>query len=305
MSWEEVNERNEDPGARARGGSLGVIVRGQTVPDFEGVAYTLESGQISEVTETPFGFHIIRRPPLDEVREQYRIAVEDILIEAMDTAFLGELAEAWRIDVRAGAPAAMREAAEAPFRAFGSDRVLGTYRRGRFTVADFVRWMQALPPQMFSQVTVAGDEQLTELARSLIRNEVLVKEAEEAGAELPEGRFAELKEQLRQEIDNVRQALRLDSALADTGEGEARREAVEDAVEVYLLELMVTRQATAAVVPAFLADWLRAQSRWGVSSPAIDRAVELAQRTRMERRVPAPDSGAPAAADTGSAGDDG
>jgi peptidyl-prolyl cis-trans isomerase D len=302
-SWEEANEQNEDPGARDRGGSLGVIVRGQTVPDFEAVAYALEPGDISEVAETPFGYHVIRRPPLDEVREQYRVGVEDILIENMDTLFLGELAETWRIRVRDGAPAAMREAAEAPFRALDSERVLGTHRRGNFTVADFVRWMQALPPQMFSQINAASSEQLSELTRALIRNEVLVQEARERGAEIAEESFELYKEQLRQEIQNVRQALRLDSVLGQAGSAEERDRAVEATVEDYLLELMESRRATGVVVPAFLAQWLRTQSRWSVSSPGLDLAVELAQAARQAAMRPAPaDTQAPGVSDTSGEG---
>jgi len=289
-SWEDANQQNDDPGARDRGGSLGVIVRGQTVPQFEAVAYSLEPGEISEVTETAFGFHVIRRPPLDEILDDFTLEVEDYLIEVMDTQYLDEIVEEWRIEVRQSAPAALREAAEAPYRAFSSDRVIGTYRGGRFTVANFVRWMQALPPQMFSQVAIADDEQLTELTRSLVRNEVLVQAARDAGAELPEESFLGYREQLRSEVQNVRDALRLDSALAAATTEEERDQVLEATVESYLIYLMDSRAQTAVVVPAFLAQRLRSESDWDVSSPGLDQSVERAQRMRMEQRFPQGDS---------------
>lgn len=54
-------EFSDEPGAGARGGSLGRFGHGQMVPAFEAAAFKLEIGQISDIVESPFGFHIIQR----------------------------------------------------------------------------------------------------------------------------------------------------------------------------------------------------------------------------------------------------
>jgi peptidyl-prolyl cis-trans isomerase C len=54
-----AKEYSED-GSAANGGSLGPIVRGQTVPAFEEPAFKLAIGQVSDVVETQFGYHIIK-----------------------------------------------------------------------------------------------------------------------------------------------------------------------------------------------------------------------------------------------------
>ncbi len=50
---------SEDPGSYLDGGNLGTIERGELVPEFEAVAYKLKEGEVSEIVETPFGYHLI------------------------------------------------------------------------------------------------------------------------------------------------------------------------------------------------------------------------------------------------------
>jgi len=68
---------SEDPGSYLEGGSLGVIDRGELVPEFEAVAYKLKEGVLSDVVETPFGYHLIM---VDEKRGD-KLKVRHILIK--------------------------------------------------------------------------------------------------------------------------------------------------------------------------------------------------------------------------------
>lgn len=59
-TFEEMAQKFSDDGSARIGGDLGWAQRGKFVPEFEAAAYKLEQGEISPVTETEFGLHIIQ-----------------------------------------------------------------------------------------------------------------------------------------------------------------------------------------------------------------------------------------------------
>jgi foldase protein PrsA len=56
---ELAKENSTDTGSAQQGGSLGPIQKGQLVPEFEKVAFSLKDGEISQPVKTQFGWHII------------------------------------------------------------------------------------------------------------------------------------------------------------------------------------------------------------------------------------------------------
>ena len=77
---ELAKSRSQDPGSAPNGGDLGFFGRGVMTKPFESVAFAMKPGQISEVVETEFGYHILK---LDAVKssdfESQKAAVVDKL----------------------------------------------------------------------------------------------------------------------------------------------------------------------------------------------------------------------------------
>ncbi|HEY7209040.1 MAG TPA: peptidyl-prolyl cis-trans isomerase [Bryobacteraceae bacterium] len=57
---ELAKKNSDDTVSAAKGGDLDPIVRGQTVPNFEKVAFSLKPGETSGLVETEYGYHIIQ-----------------------------------------------------------------------------------------------------------------------------------------------------------------------------------------------------------------------------------------------------
>ena len=79
QDFAELAAKNSgDPGSKNNGGELGWMPEGQTVPPFEAAMKSLEPGELSELVETRYGYHIIKLQdrrgagaiPYEEVEER-------------------------------------------------------------------------------------------------------------------------------------------------------------------------------------------------------------------------------------------
>lgn len=97
-----ASEHSDCP-SKARGGDLGPFGHGQMVPEFDAAAFSQSVGEIGEVVQTQFGFHIVKVtekiPAHTPTFEDYR---EDIA-EALRRRAVMEKERDWLDSLRAGA----------------------------------------------------------------------------------------------------------------------------------------------------------------------------------------------------------
>ena len=88
---------SEDDGTKPKGGDLGWIVEGQTVPEFQQAAFTLPKGSISELVKTQYGFHIIKVLDHEQAHtksfEEVRSTIEPIVLDEKVSAAANDFAE--------------------------------------------------------------------------------------------------------------------------------------------------------------------------------------------------------------------
>jgi len=107
-----AKQLSRDPGSKEQGGDLGVVARGQLVPEFEQAAFALQPGQVSKIVKTQYGYHVIQgiqrqaaQPnTLAEVREQIRRQLLGKKQEADFTTWLRQVKQGAQI-TRSDTPA--------------------------------------------------------------------------------------------------------------------------------------------------------------------------------------------------------
>ena len=271
-----ASQLSDDPGSKANGGWLPPAKRGSYVTAFDSAAWLLSPGQTTGLIETPFGYHIIRRPTMDASRERVLAYLTQDATRRLDSIYMDSLAVQYNLTVSSNAPALMRAGLADRSGMRKSRKALAKYQGGALTVADYLRWLSALPPQFAGQVKEASDEQLTQFARALSTNELLLAQADSAGITLPSDQWAAMEESYKAAIDTLRLSVALGPEVSDPNVALAEREKVAQLRVDAFFNQVFAQTTRLHPLPGALGQVLRDQEGAKVSQPGIARAVELA-----------------------------
>jgi hypothetical protein len=274
---------SEDPGSRPDRGFLPPSPKGKFVTSFDSAGWTLAPGAMSGIVESPFGYHIIKRPPEDAVRDRLTTYLTQNAGMRLDSIYMDSLALTRNIKVAKGAAAAMREASKEPDRARRSNKTLVTFKGGDLTVSEFMRWVQALPPQYSAQLRQADDSMLTKFAKILSQNILLLRQADSAKIQITPAEWNSLRDNYKGQLDTLRTEMGLATAdLSDsTGVGGERDKLAALKLEQYF-DGLINGKTRLRPLPSALATLLRDRSTYRLYEAGINRAIEIAEAERRK-----------------------
>jgi peptidyl-prolyl cis-trans isomerase C len=102
----ELARANSDCPSKEKGGDLDFFGQGQMVPEFEKAAFALKPGEVSDVVETQFGYHIIKvtekkaagTTGFDEVKEQIQNYLKNMKVQKGVFDYISKLKDSAKIE---------------------------------------------------------------------------------------------------------------------------------------------------------------------------------------------------------------
>jgi peptidyl-prolyl cis-trans isomerase D len=277
-----AQKNSQDAGSARHGGDLGVFQKGTMVAAFEQALMALKPGQISQPVHTQFGWHIIYRPTYDEVKTEVGRAAGAQITQKAESLYIAKLDSTIQFKMAPGGTPLVR--------AVGKDRELhvndrspiATYSNGGvFTAERLAKWLTMFPRGAGAQLVSAPDSQIPLMVRGIVRNEVIIRQADSAKVSLDSTDTNTLRHGYETVITNAWTQLGIDPrALADSSKAPAQREAIASAhIESYLDKLM-KMTVRYVDIPAPVDAALRVKYEGKINDAGVDRAFALASQIR-------------------------
>jgi peptidyl-prolyl cis-trans isomerase D len=253
------------------------------VPEFDAGIRSVPPGGITKVVETQFGYHIIRRSTWDEVKDQFSQAYQGIAAQRAESVYFDALEKAANVQVKPSAAKVVKAIAE-DVDAYRDDKsVIATARSGNLSAARLAQWMAAFPPQsrMRAQVVQAPDSLIPLFVKNVMRNELLLRQADSAKVGPDSTELAEIRTAFRNGVLGTMSQLNLaPQQLADSAADRGTRERLAaERVDRYLTGLL-KNEGQFVEVPEQLVLVLRDKYESRIVPAALDRALAEATTLR-------------------------
>jgi len=272
-----ASDLSGDPGSRTDGGYLPPTPRGQFVPAFDSAGWSLSEGAMTGAVETPFGYHVIRRPPREEVRDRLLGWLLEMAEAQLDSAYLENLGRTKSLEIERNAPALVRQALDDEAGMYGSTRKLAAWDGGELTVSDLLRWIPAMGPTAARQIRGAEAEQLEELVRQLSYNQMVLLQADSAGFKPNELQWLGVQQAYRARVDTLIRIMGLyDDVTEPSLTVEQRTQVVELKLDRFF-DRLASGQVRLRPLPSALGHMLRQGQDYSVNLAGVNEAARLAE----------------------------
>ena len=282
-SWDQLVAESEDAASRQAGGLLGLFGPGELPATLDRTAFRLEPGQVSGVTQSADGYHILYRPRYEEVGSLYasRLYQRRLIDADMSAAESDRTARGFALT--AGAATVVGAMVIDPSEWLESQQPLATWGEepdeaeqagaaeeagaaGSLTAGTVARYMFFLPPESLSELAEADPEARTRFVRDLGTRELRLADAVARGLALDPAAAQDYARLHADDVEYWTNALELDGPDAPSREALARH-----------MESLVSRREEARSLPPLLEAWLLGRTESRVRARGVLAAIVLAR----------------------------
>jgi hypothetical protein len=256
-------------GTAAGGGWLAPGRRGAFPPEFERAAWRIAPGDISGALSRG-GFHIVRRPPLAEVRDRLRVYAESLATRKADSVYADSLGLARGLTLGENVPSRLRAFFADPSVRDKDAAPLVRWVDGDLKLEEASGWIDMLPARAYLDLRGTSDVILERFARELGLQKLMLSEATKQGIAVTPAEWATLQEGYRRGVAASLMLLGADSGSTSIPAGEA------EARVKTLLERLTTDSTRYRSLPSALSAVLRTRSGYRLHDKGLQAAVEAA-----------------------------
>jgi hypothetical protein len=279
---------SRSPGGLPGGSDLGVVRPGQLDGALDSALFALGPGEVSELVESPYGFHLFQvqerlTPPV----EQFRTDLLNARAAQAESVFVARLEAQVGPEVLEGAEDRVRSLARdfrRPLPERERTRPLLSYNGGTVTQAEVLWYLQSQPPELRNRVAASNDPATPgRILRAVAHRELLTAEALRRGWSSP----AEARERVAASARRNLQDAARQLGLSDAPEPEQHpSEAVRQAVSGLLSDMLTgaRREVTPLGVMAYV---LRNRYPTRIVAGGVDAVVARVRELRGGAAAPA------------------
>ncbi len=296
--------KTDEPGGGDRGGDLGVFPPGMMVPDFEAAVLALQPGEISPVVRTSFGFHVIYRKPFNEVSGEVATQARQQDLVVAESLYLAKMEDEAKVTLSANAAGTAKDIARNPLGFRKNTSTVAEFDGGKLTAARLADWVAAYPPQaqLRPQLINSADTTAEKFVRQIVRNELLLAMADEAGVKLDTAEMGNLRLAFRNNLTSAWTTMGIEpGSLTDSGSTPSGREALAGQRINEYFDKLVKNEVQFADVAYPVARALQTKYTFSLNDVGLERAVEQARQLRAGTDSAAP-AGMPAMPDSSAMG---
>ena len=291
--------RSDEPGAKERGGDLGLFQKGMMVPEFEKCVAALKPGEISkEPCKTSFGFHVIYRSTFADVQDKFAPIAKQRNVAIAESTYLAKLESSNEVKIEANAMVKAKAIAKNTLGYAKDDDALATYKGGKLTAARFAEWLSAYPPssQIRPQLVQAPDTLVEKFVKQIVRNELVLRQADSAKATVDTAEMSNLFLNFKNAVSQAWTALGVEPAkLADSAKaaGGDKEKVAGAKVDAFFAKL-VKNEVPFVDVPYPVARAVQKKYSYAINEAGLDKVIEQAKALRAKSDSTKAQQGPPA-----------